>query len=870
MLPEFEEFGHPEWTPEPVNPVHSFLLHLPALTSKTSLFEINNHFTVLPESFVPAISTRTVQIGPYDGLQVLLDVQKISPADEPLEFSITFFNTDNAFTGQYKAFADSTESISSHIFLNTRAPQITKRRSHDLHSEKSAKLNLPTEYFKTSYSEGSQLVQIQLPDELTTPSLRIEQRGNTLPIVNGSSQHPLVYLPERRNIVTDQFDAVFLFDRNTSSEDPSPVISERSAFQNLSPQGVEVALRRNKKYESNPIYERATPLPIGERFVEYRVSRNQTKNFDLPFYDRLVEPEVNAVFNLASLTATVNVDPDHYATLTLDGAIPALEASWKGRTAFRTSGNFALNPTNYTGLPATIEFSHHVPTVPNGPNSDLQNLDFIELSWVGSPRIESNNRLLLTLEQQDEELANQSRLVTVGGFDSETPLEHIYVLEVTDETNPVLLKELSFFIDETNTLAVEFEALPSEYRFSIQLFDSTIAPLLTTPSAELPSVTEIELLKGIYVCPKELQEELQPLLDLRGEGYVVLDPEAAYNTYSGGQESPEAIREAIRYLITQAPSAVDFPAVTLVGFATFDPRNYLGFIDFPHVPTFVDESVEGGFTIENCVDFPYGLLFGDDDFIDANVARLPAKTKDELTLMVNRIIAQDSISAELTELNRAGIFIYDDDDNENNLTQFLESRETFENLWNSTQNPYQDLLVVSNDGFTEQPALKELMETQPRSAAMVFYMGHGNNDRWSSKLMNSIEAVKINTQGGYPFIATFTCLNAYYAFPGGLSNRSLSEAWLLSPIGTGGVASFSPSGADTPTDIFDMVVITMNIMAEDLRPRTIGELVTRVRIQYTANHPNQSRTNRVFLLFGDPLSPTTIEPDFLRSMWMLN
>ncbi|MDX1971709.1 MAG: C25 family cysteine peptidase, partial [Candidatus Sumerlaeia bacterium] len=372
-----------------------------------------------------------------------------------------------------------------------------------------------------------------------------------------------------------------------------------------------------------------------------------------------------------------------------------------------------------------------------------------------------------------------------------------------------------------------------------------ISPLPELPPNGTP-------LKGIYVCPAEYKTALQPLVDYRGPGFIVFDPKAAYDHYSYGQESPEAIRDAIHDLIASASDVAELPSIVLVGYATFDARNYLGLIAEPQVPTFMEESLDFGFTLETCLDFPYGLLFGDDDLIDAMVSRLPAKNAAEVTGMVNRILAHAAAESELSALERPGVFVYDKD------AEILVDQGYWETLWEPTLRTFDQVTVAeTSNGSAEKGILISLLSRGPKAPSFVLYMGHGNNDRWSSQLLRTPDISTFTTHGGYPMVVTFTCLNAYYAFPGA-TVRTLAESFMIAEENKGAISVYAPCSADVYFFQKEKAEAMMNRMSARRRPLTIGEWTTLARLDFAIEHPELARTNSEYLLFGDNLSPTTI------------
>lgn len=828
------ELADPGWQPEPPPPPkHSALLAISPGEGGWTLEARGKE--PLPSG---AFTLREVRVGPLHALQVTAHSGAIPKGEWDIVLS------GPAPSDKARAdFAPDDDPITRGLFLNGTTP--VGRASPP--AKEAAALPSPPAPWRISYTEGGHLARVALPGGTALGELRAEHHGRLLS-VQPADGAALVYLPVRTNITTDRHDALFL---SSDPQDPSPVMAERPAFPSLSPQGVETPQLRRRLYQKRLIYERATPLPIGERFVQYRIGRGQTINSLYPFPDRLTSPTVVARVGVIGLNTTTNVTPDHYAQFSLGGASAGGNLEWKGRIRVEQEFQVELDPSVYPGASGqTISLGHHVPAVPGGPGADLQNLHTVELTWTGYPRLGPDGRLLLQLEEESA----APRLVTVGGFPLGTAPEDVVLLDVTNDAAPIRITSPTLVADHSGTFAVEWEApeTPAVYLVEYQPDPlPALEPVAVPPLPALPPGT----LEGIYVCPTPLRDSLQPLLEARGDGYIVLDPQAAYDLYSHGQESPEAIRQALATLVEAAPAAAPFPAIVLVGHATFDYRGYLGFETGAQVPTFIDESIDTSFTIENCIDFPYGLLFGDDSLIDANVSRLPVKTAAELDHVVARLLAHEAVAEDLADLERPAVFAYD------NELGILLDRPLFAGLWEQAGRTLHEVVIdPASNGEPERAELIGWLE-EDSSAAFVKYSGHGNNTVWSSKsLLRADHIPGIDTNSGYPFVTTFTCLNAYYAFPGA-AVRTMAEEWLLAPVGRGAGASFAPSSVDFYNSQRPKIIAFLELLADPERPETTGGLVTRARLAFAIARPDLDLTNREYLLFGDAMTPTTIPAD---------
>lgn len=728
-------------------------------------------------------------------------------------------------------------------------------------------LPLPPGAQQFVYSGPAGIKQVSLADLPNTATAQLLWHGSTVSLGGELSGTRWFYAPYNETVTADQ-DAIFV---NQPSATPSPVVSTRPAFSTLSPQSTEVAIPRSVHHEPALAYERATPLPLGTRTVIYRIVQGQTKQTTVSLVDAVTTAPVEITIGLAGLN-TVGNNPEHVANFTITGETETGQAAWGGRTTAEATVrlNVPFDPeggappalallgekknaekTPSPPAPLNLTITHTVPISPIPSFVDTQLLDWIRVEYEGFPRA-ANGVARLSLS---EATPPAPRLITIGGFPTGTTSNQVLLLDVTIPSAPVQILGASAFADSAGGVALEFEAPSTATEIFAQLISTLPAPLPLVSTPQLP--TPPEPLKGIYVCSPQLQPALAPLLAHRGAGYVVLDPAAAYAVYNNGQESPEAIRMALAAIVDAAPSRVDFPTVLLVGHATFDPSNQMGLKTAPQVPTFIEESVDTGFTIENSVDFPYGLLVGNDQLQDAQVGRLPVRDAAELTVAVSRIIAFETQVEPLKQI-RPALFVTDDDD------EILPDASLWGQLFTPTGTPFEEIVVdVLSNGVAEQTAFRNSLAQSPAGVSLVLYTGHGNTTFWANeRIITTQEVPNLLTENKWPIVATFTCLNGNYAVPNA-TVRSLGEAWTITPNG-GALANLTPCSVDfyEPQKAFSVLFLNTIAEPQSTRPKTIGEALTRTRIAHTLAFPDQGITNNVYLLFGDPDSPLSlVAPD---------
>lgn len=645
----------------------------------------------------------------------------------------------------------------------------------------------------------------------------------------------------------------------------SPAMPERPAFLTLSPEGTEVAQTRTRHYEEGNHYERFAFVPLGTKFFYHRIrfpattSEPQSKTYELPVNDNLTTLSMSVTAAIYSFNSTVGFDPDHYADLTVEGvALPRV--SWTGKTTYLATHNFDLAST--PGGP-TVSFTHTVPsgTPPTALGADIQLLDWIKLTWTGLPRVDADGRAKLELPE-----VAAPRRVTIGGLPLGTTADDVVLLDVTETTAPMrlMLTSSDLFVAD-GAIAVEFEA-PAEARtYFLQLLSSAGAPDALVAAEAIPAPPSY--LRGIYVRPPEFAAALEPLVSLRGPGLVELDPQAAYNAFNGGQESPFALRQAIRELVAEAPSVRPMPWILLVGHSTLDPRDEMGLIAAPQVPSFIEPSVYVdplGF-MENPVDYPYVLLDDIDQLPDAMFGRIPSRTAADVELAVERIIRHENLKIALSQADRAGMFISSAG---SGSTAFVADQPFLAEKWEATGNS--SAIFHEVDYAPNYTAMFDDMVSSmtmgPGGAALILYTGHGFNNQWNRvQYMESAKVPTIDTEDKWPVVATFTCLNGYYAFPGN-SILTLSEAWLFwtaPDTVRGAIANMAPASVDyyAAQRAFAFEMMSVVEQPQATRPRTVGELFATTQANFITANPAFTTTLHEIILFGDPASSLAIDDD---------
>jgi Peptidase family C25 len=214
----------------------------------------------------------------------------------------------------------------------------------------------------------------------------------------------------------------------------------------------------------------------------------------------------------------------------------------------------------------------------------------------------------------------------------------------------------------------------------------------------------------------------------------------------------------------------------LIGDASLDPKNYLGYGDSDYVPTkLLDTQL-----METASDV-WLADFNADGVEELALGRLPVRTAQEAAAMINKIVSYDrargSESMLLVADRTDG---YDFESNNAVLRSLIPA----------------DLKVVEIDGggLDDATAKSQLLEAVNRGQKIVNYTGHGSVDNWKGQLLTNEDALGLTNADGLSLFITMTCLNGYYQDP---VLDGLAESLMKANRG-GAVAVWASSGMTMP------------------------------------------------------------------------
>lgn len=340
---------------------------------------------------------------------------------------------------------------------------------------------------------------------------------------------------------------------------------------------------------------------------------------------------------------------------------------------------------------------------------------------------------------------------------------------VWDITNPDDVKNQSFntsgsklqFSTSSNTLRTFTVFNPANLK--APAFEGNIENqnLHQLPSPELIIITNTELLSQAQRLAAHRQTH-------SGISAKVVTVDKIYNEYSGGKQDVTALRDFIRDLYTQPGSSLK--NVLLFGRGSYDYKNrVLGNTNF--VPIYESRNSLSpletyssddyfGFMEEAEGDWPESPA--QNHTLDIGVGRLPVKTLEEASIVVDKLIEYDLkiISAEPWQSEL--LFIGDDGDfniHQNQADQLANSIELYDPSFN-TKKFYLDSFDQENRPSGQySPAASKALDLAIRKGSLIVnYTGHGSEQVWMDERILDENIISQWKQAPrYPLFVTATC-----------------------------------------------------------------------------------------------------------------
>lgn len=260
----------------------------------------------------------------------------------------------------------------------------------------------------------------------------------------------------------------------------------------------------------------------------------------------------------------------------------------------------------------------------------------------------------------------------------------------------------------------------------------------------------------------------------QGMTVEVYDIEDIYDEFNYGKLGSAAIKNFAEYAETQWTTQPGY--VMLVGDATYDPRNYYNApVNYNLVPTKMVDTI---YTETGSDDALTDL--NDDGLAEIPIGRLPVRTPEQLTLLLNKVT---NFEAGVAQGFDRGVLCASD----------LPIGYDFAALCNRvmTELPASVPKTYVNRGDANSASV--LLSEMNSGKFFVNYSGHGHTSIWATNAFFGSTAAANLSNTNLSVFTMLTCLNGYFIEP---FSTSLSETLIYAPNG-GAVVTWSSTGLTT-------------------------------------------------------------------------
>lgn len=526
--------------------------------------------------------------------------------------------------------------------------------------------------------------------------------------------------------------------------------------------------------------------------------------------------------------AIAHVDPNATIPTTLDVTLQGVTQGQEHRVSVELNG-LSLGEIDFTGQANTTStFPVSVGEIQNGNNTvtltaldgdnDVSLVQSIQLNYAHTYTADSD-WLRATAE------AGQT--IRIDGFSQPS-------VEVFDITDPQSIVQLNAPVTSDGsgygvTISVDG---PSGTQRTLLAFagDEISSPDALSYHGPSSIGTSRSGADYIVITHPDFLSSIAPLVQLhesQGQSVAVVTTDQLYDAYNFGERSPFALRDYLQFAATQW--RVHPQAVLLVGDASFDPRNYLGFGDFDFVPSRMIETA----ALKTASD-DWFTDFNQTGYATIPTGRLPVRTPAQAALLVSKIVNYESGQSNGSWNNQALVV-----GDQNVDTDFTSEANAAAALLPSSM---QVTKILAN-GQSAATVRQQIVDAVNSGALLVNYTGHGAEEQWSfSDIFDNSAATAMTNGNKLPMFVLMDCLNGFFQ---DVYATSLSTSLMLAPNG-GAVAVWASSGFTEapPQATMDQAFLS----AWAANPRLpIGNLILAAKTGIT--DPDVRRT---WILFGDP------------------
>ncbi len=342
----------------------------------------------------------------------------------------------------------------------------------------------------------------------------------------------------------------------------------------------------------------------------------------------------------------------------------------------------------------------------------------------------------------------------------------------------------------------------------------------------------------VVIAYPDFAASVVPLVKLhetKGDSVTVVTTDQIFDAFNYGERSPFALQS---YLQLAATSWRTHPqAVLLVGGASFDPRNYLGFGDTDFVPSRMIETAAFKTASDD-----WFTDFKQTGFATIPTGRLPVNTPAEAALVVSKIVGYER-GAGAGSWNQQAVVIADQNIGADFTTAANAAAADLPAFLTATK--------ILADGQDPTAITQQILAALNSGTLLVNYLGHGSEEQWSfADFLDDTAATNLTNGDRLPVYLIMDCLNGYFQ---DVYDTTLSTSLMLAPNG-GAVAVWASSGF---TNAPPQATMDQALLGEwKVNPTLpIGKAVLGAKLGIV-----DVDVRRTWNLFGDPMMQLQFSP----------
>jgi hypothetical protein len=335
----------------------------------------------------------------------------------------------------------------------------------------------------------------------------------------------------------------------------------------------------------------------------------------------------------------------------------------------------------------------------------------------------------------------------------------------------------------------------------------------------------------VVISNPEFVASVAPLVKLHethGDSVSLVTTDQLFDAFNYGERSPYALQN---YLQLAATTWRNHPqGVLLIGGASFDPRNYLGFGDTDFVPTRLIETAAFKTASDD-----WFSDFKQTGFATIPTGRLPVDTPDEAALVVSKIVGYER-GTSAGSWNEQALVVADQNVGANFTTAA--------NVAAADLPPSLTVTKILADGQDPAVVTPQILGALNNGSLLVTYLGHGSEEQWSFEdLFDDSTAATLSNGDRLPVYLLMDCLNGFFQ---DVYDTSLSTSLMIAPNG-GAVAVWASSGF---TDAAPQWTMNQALLAQWKSDPTlpIAKAILTAKTGIV-----DADVRRTWNLFGDPL-----------------